>query len=104
AEAIEMAFGIAPPPMGTVVRNLGQAAEFLYDHEWLRIADYSAGSVVQHTRLFSSSGGPLTRSRLNPARQVLSQPWEPQVTGQCHTLRPFGKTHGRSQRRTSHTT
>ncbi len=32
AEAIEMAFGIAPPPMGTVVRNLGQAAEFLYDH------------------------------------------------------------------------
>jgi hydrogenase large subunit len=32
AEAIEMAFGIAPPPMGTIVRNLGQAAEFLYDH------------------------------------------------------------------------
>ena len=32
AEAIEMAFGIAPPPMGTVVRNLGQAAEFMYDH------------------------------------------------------------------------
>ena len=32
AEAIEMAFGIAPPPMGTVIRNLGQAAEFLYDH------------------------------------------------------------------------
>lgn len=32
AEAIEMAFGVAPPPMGTVVRNLGQAAEFLYDH------------------------------------------------------------------------
>jgi hydrogenase large subunit len=31
-EAIEMAFGVAPPPMGTVVRNLGQAAEFLYDH------------------------------------------------------------------------
>ncbi len=32
AEAIEMAFGIAPPPLGIVVRNLGQAAEFLYDH------------------------------------------------------------------------
>lgn len=31
-EAIEMAFGVAPPPMGTIVRNLGQAAEFLYDH------------------------------------------------------------------------
>ncbi|CAN5198096.1 hypothetical protein BH18CHL2_BH18CHL2_08680 [soil metagenome] len=32
AEAIEMAFGVAPPPMGIAVRNLGQAAEFLYDH------------------------------------------------------------------------
>ena len=32
AEAIEMAFGVAPPPMGIVIRNLGQAAEFLYDH------------------------------------------------------------------------
>src|SRR3954466_8358202 len=32
AEAIEMALGVAPPPMGTIVRNLGQAAEFLYDH------------------------------------------------------------------------
>jgi hydrogenase large subunit len=32
AEAIEMAFGVAPPPMGLVVRNLGQTAEFLYDH------------------------------------------------------------------------
>ena len=32
AEAIEMALGVAPPPMGIAVRNLGQAAEFLYDH------------------------------------------------------------------------
>lgn len=32
AEAIEMAFGTAPPPMGIIARNLGQAAEFLYDH------------------------------------------------------------------------
>ena len=32
AEAVEMAFGVAPPPMGTIIRNLGQAAEFLYDH------------------------------------------------------------------------
>jgi hydrogenase large subunit len=32
AYAIEMAFGIAPPPMGTVVRNLAETAEFLYDH------------------------------------------------------------------------
>ncbi len=32
AQAIEMAFGVVPPPMGIVVRNMGQAAEFLYDH------------------------------------------------------------------------
>src|SRR3972149_11120 len=32
AEGMEMASGVPPPPMGTIVRNLGQAAEFLYDH------------------------------------------------------------------------
>ncbi len=32
ALAIEMAFGISPPPMGVVARNLLQAIEYLYDH------------------------------------------------------------------------
>ncbi len=32
ALAMEMAFGIAPPPLGIVVRNLLLALEFLYDH------------------------------------------------------------------------
>ena len=32
AYAIEMAIGCAPPPMGTVIRNLSETAEFLYDH------------------------------------------------------------------------
>jgi hydrogenase large subunit len=32
AYALEMAMGIAPPPMGTVVRNLGEAAEMGYDN------------------------------------------------------------------------
>jgi len=32
ALALEMAFGVQPPPLGIVVRNLGLAAEFLYDH------------------------------------------------------------------------
>src|SRR5919199_5966255 len=32
AHALEVAFGVVPPPLGIVVRNLGQAAEFLYDH------------------------------------------------------------------------
>jgi hydrogenase large subunit len=32
AEAIEMAFGVSPPPLGTVLRNLALALDFLYDH------------------------------------------------------------------------
>src|SRR5918998_3087841 len=32
ALGIEMAFGIHPPPMGIVARNLMQALEYLYDH------------------------------------------------------------------------
>src|SRR5215211_8402351 len=32
AYSIEMAMGIYPPPMGTVVRNLGEAAEMGYDN------------------------------------------------------------------------
>jgi hydrogenase large subunit len=32
ALALEMAFGIAPPPMGTVARNLLLSIEYLYDH------------------------------------------------------------------------
>jgi len=31
-EAIEMAFGIHPPPLGTTLRNLALALDFLYDH------------------------------------------------------------------------
>ncbi len=32
AMALEMAFGLKPPPLGVIVRNLGLAMEFLYDH------------------------------------------------------------------------
>lgn len=32
AEAIEMAFGISPPPLGIVLRDLALALDFLYDH------------------------------------------------------------------------
>src|SRR5438874_7895367 len=35
ASAIEMPSGIAPPPMGTVLRTLGQPGEFLYDQPLL---------------------------------------------------------------------
>ena len=32
AMAMEMAFGAAPPPLAIVTRNLGESAEFLFDH------------------------------------------------------------------------
>lgn len=32
AEAIEMAFGIHPPPLGITLRNIALALDFLYDH------------------------------------------------------------------------
>ncbi len=51
AYAIEMAMGLAPPPMGTVVRNLQEAAEMGYDnplHLYLLAGpDYSEAIVKQ---------------------------------------------------------
>lgn len=51
--ALEMAFGIVPPPMGVVARNLGETAEFLYDHPLhlflLAGPDYSAMTVEKTT-------------------------------------------------------
>jgi hydrogenase large subunit len=52
ANAIEMAIGQAPPPLGVLVRNLALALEFLYDHplhlHLLAGPDYSA-AIVQDT-------------------------------------------------------
>ncbi len=46
AEAIEMAIGCTPPPLGIIIRNLALALEFLYDHplhlHLLAGPDYSA--------------------------------------------------------------
>jgi hydrogenase large subunit len=51
AMAIEMAFGIQPPPMGTVARNLLLALEYLYDHPLhlfiLAGPDYSEPAVKE---------------------------------------------------------
>ncbi|HUG84126.1 MAG TPA: nickel-dependent hydrogenase large subunit, partial [Euzebya sp.] len=51
AYAIEMAMGLAPPPMGTVVRNLQEAAEMGYDnplHLYLLAGpDYSEAIIKQ---------------------------------------------------------
>lgn len=49
AMAQEMAFGCQPPPLGIVVRNLGEAAEMLYDHPLINFnligPDYSEALV-----------------------------------------------------------
>ncbi len=49
ALALEMAFGITPPPLGVIVRNLLLSAEFLYDHPLhlflLAGPDYSQSAV-----------------------------------------------------------
>ncbi|MGH9182800.1 MAG: nickel-dependent hydrogenase large subunit [Acidimicrobiales bacterium] len=50
AYAIEMAMGLAPPPFGTVVRNLGEAAEMGYDnplHLYLLAGPDYSESVVK---------------------------------------------------------
>ena len=51
ALAIEMAFGVCPPRLGVLVRNLALALEFLYDHplhlHLLAGPDYSAAIVAQ---------------------------------------------------------
>ena len=52
AMAIEQAFGICPPPLGVLVRNLGEVGEMFYDHPLhlglLAGPDYST-SIVQVT-------------------------------------------------------
>ncbi|MDP9375742.1 MAG: nickel-dependent hydrogenase large subunit [Chloroflexota bacterium] len=51
AHALEMAFGVTPPPLGIIVRNLLLAAEFLYDHPLhlflLAGPDYSQSAVEE---------------------------------------------------------
>ena len=52
AYAIEMAMGLTPPPMGTVVRNLGEAAEMGLDnplHLYLLAGPDYSESVVKQT-------------------------------------------------------
>jgi hydrogenase large subunit len=52
AMALEMAFGVAPPALALIARNLGEAAELVYDHTLhlflLAGPDYSE-AVVSHT-------------------------------------------------------
>jgi hydrogenase large subunit len=51
AMALEMAFGVVPPPLAVIARNLGEAAELLYDHSLhlflLAGPDYSEAMVRQ---------------------------------------------------------
>src|SRR5487761_1835785 len=43
AYALDMAFGVVPPPLGTIVRNLLLAAEFLYDQPLIFISSRACG-------------------------------------------------------------
>ena len=59
--AIEMAFGICPPPLGVLVRNLGEVAEMFYDHPLhlglLAGPDYSTAIVsVTNPELVTLAG------------------------------------------------
>src|SRR5919197_4311552 len=53
AMALEMAYGVVPPPLAIIARNLGEGAELLYDHTLhlflLAGPDYSE-VVVRRTR------------------------------------------------------
>jgi hydrogenase large subunit len=53
AMALEMAYGIAPPPLAIVTRNLGESAEYLFDHPQslflLAGPDYSERMVSRTT-------------------------------------------------------
>jgi hydrogenase large subunit len=70
AMALEMAFGVAPPPLAVIARNLGEAAELVYDHTLhlflLAGPDYSA-PLVQRTT--PSLWG---RAERAPARGVMT--------------------------------
>ena len=52
AMALEMAFGVVPPPLAIIARNLGEAAELVYDHSLhlflLAGPDYSE-TIVRRT-------------------------------------------------------
>ncbi|MGH2373966.1 MAG: nickel-dependent hydrogenase large subunit, partial [bacterium] len=65
SQNLDQAFGIAPPPMGSTVRNLGEAAEMLYDHPihlgLLAGPDYST-ALVQVT-----NPEMVTKARKTPA-------------------------------------
>ncbi|MEO7556583.1 MAG: nickel-dependent hydrogenase large subunit [Acidimicrobiales bacterium] len=64
ALAIEMAFGICPPPLGVEVRNLGEVGEMFYDHPLhlglLAGPDYSTSIVsVTNPELITRAEGTL---------------------------------------------
>jgi hydrogenase large subunit len=66
SQAMDMAFGITPPPLGIIARNLGEGAEMLYDHPihlgLLAGPDYSTPLVqVTNPELVRRAEGTLAR-------------------------------------------
>ena len=72
ALALEMAFGIPPPPMGTVARNLLLSLEYLYDHPLhlflLAGPDFSEPAVRETNPEIWERAQQRARRRQGPAR------------------------------------
>ena len=80
--AIEMAFGIQPPPLGVCVRNLGEVAEMFYDHPLhlglLAGPDYSTAIVsVTNPELVSWPPRPWPRTPTSTGTSPSRTSWTP---------------------------
>ena len=78
ALAIEMAFGIKPPPMGITARNLLQALEYLYDHpihlSLLAGPDFSEPAVREtNPEIWERAEQTRTRGRAMHGYEFMSQ-------------------------------
>ena len=78
ALACEMAFGIHPPPMGTVARNLLLAIEYLYDHpihlSLLAGPDFSEAAVREtNPEIWAQAEGTRARGHATHGYEFMSQ-------------------------------
>jgi hydrogenase large subunit len=68
--ALEMAFGVAPPPLAVIARNLGEAAELVYDHTLhlflLAGPDYSEPAVSRTSPSLWAKAGTTRAERSEP--------------------------------------
>jgi hydrogenase large subunit len=68
AMALEMACGVAPPPLGVIVRGLGEAAELIYSH--VRHLFLLAGPDYSEQAVSRTNGAVWARAQQAPALHV----------------------------------